>query len=200
MGQRFIAAQLIGKLQIGSRGDSRSATSAEFCAGRITGLAACTEHLDRLRRPPFQRRIAQRYSATAAKFYRCTIRLTAPRTGCTTRRGRGRWRHMQFTGNRNERRVAAAPAEFYAFGKARLTLRAHHDHQRGGLIAVLAGQTATARRRQLIARGTNLQLRFNDLFGDVFTNLDDALVVCFARSRNAQHVLAGCERSQDHAA
>ena len=68
VGQRFIAAQLIGKLQILSRGDSYSAPSAEFCPGGITGLAASAKHLDGLRRAPVECRRAERYTATSAKL------------------------------------------------------------------------------------------------------------------------------------
>jgi len=45
---------------------------------------------------------------------------------------------------------------------------------------VLAVETASARRRQLIIRNTNLQLRFDDLLGDVAANLDYTLVIRFA--------------------
>jgi hypothetical protein len=42
---------------------------------------------------------------------------------------------------------------------------------------VLAVETAATRRCQLITRHSNLELRFDDLFGDVAANLDHAFVI-----------------------
>ena len=41
-------------------------------------------------------------------------------------------------------------------------------------------ETTAARRRQLITRDSDLELRFDDLFGDVAADFDHALVVSFA--------------------
>ena len=55
VGQRFIAAQLIRKLQILSSDNARSAAPAELCSRRVTRAAAPAKHFDGLRRAPFER-------------------------------------------------------------------------------------------------------------------------------------------------
>ena len=93
----FVAAQIIGKAQISitaqnSRKDYRkgharsssnrlSATSAELGPGRITAAASATEHLDRLRRAPVERRRADRNPAASAKFRAGGILVPATRAG-----------------------------------------------------------------------------------------------------------------------
>src|SRR5437762_7505805 len=98
VGQRFIAAQLIGKLQILSRAkprvfqdgsslsDSGSAAAAELCAGRIAGFAGPAEHFHGFRRPPLEGWIAQWDAATPAELDRCGVRVPATRTSATARR------------------------------------------------------------------------------------------------------------------
>src|SRR6185503_13176707 len=126
------------------------------------------------------------------------VGLFAAWTSCAARGLRWWWLSLQLAGNWLERRVAAASAELHSFRKARVTLGAHHDHERRRIDAVFAVETAAARRRQLIAGAANLELRFDDLLGHVAANLDDAFVVRLARFRHAQNVLARSEGSENH--
>ena len=59
-------------------------------------------------------------------------------------------------------------------------------------------ETATPRRRQLIARNSDFQLRFNDLLGNVTANLDHALVIGFTSFSHSKHVLTRRQRRQNH--
>ena len=56
----------------------------------------------------------------------------------------------------------------------------HITHERRRVSTVFAVETAAARRTQLIARDTDLQLRFDDLFGNVAADFDHAFVVGLA--------------------
>ena len=68
VGQRFIAAQLIRKVQILSRDNARATASTEFRGGRITRLARPAEDFHWFRRVPLKRGITQWNAATAAEF------------------------------------------------------------------------------------------------------------------------------------
>ncbi len=66
------------------------------------------------------------------------------------------------------------------------------------MYAVFAVETAATRRTQLITGNTDLELCFDDLFGDITANLDHTFVVGFTGFRHTQHVLARRKRSQDY--
>ena len=169
VGQRFIVGrQIIGKAQMFSRAsrgfNGFSAAPAKLSPGRITAATTTTKHFNRLRWAPFERRGSDRHAAASAKLRTRGIIIPAART-------------LHFGRNRLKSRVATSTAEFHTLRKTRMALRTHHDHQRGGVAAVFAVETATARRRKLIARHTELELRFDDLFRNVTANLDHALII-----------------------
>jgi hypothetical protein len=97
-----------------------------------------------------------------------------------------------------KRRVTAPAAKLHTFSKARMTLRTHHHDERRRMRAMPAVETASARWCQLIFRDPDLELSFDDLFGNVAANLYNSLIVRLARFRNSQHMFSGRERSQDH--
>src|SRR5689334_8421496 len=97
-------------------------------------------------------------------------------------------------------RITAATTELHALRKARLALRTHHDGERRRVYPVFAVETAAARRRQLVTRYANLQLRFDNLFCDITADLDHALVIGLAQLRDSQHMLSRRNRSQNHTA
>ena len=124
-----------------SSSNRRSATSAELRPGRITAAAPAAKHLDRLERAPVERRRANRNPAASAEFRACWILVPATLACDSTKR---EWRRI--SRDRLERRVAAASAELYAFGKARLAFRTHNHRQRGRVCAMLTVETAATRR------------------------------------------------------
>src|SRR5688500_12271030 len=79
-----------------------------------------------------------------------------------------------------------------------MALGTHYDYQRRRMRAVLAVETSSARRTELIVRNPDLELSFDDLFGDVATNFNHALIVRLTCLCNAQHVLAWRKRGEDH--
>ena len=65
--------------------------------------------------------------------------------------------------------------------------------------AVPAIETSAARRAELIVRHADPELGFDDLFGDVASNLDHSLIVRLACLCDAQHVLPWRKRCEDYA-
>src|SRR5262249_19538927 len=111
--------------------------------------------------------------------------------------GRRRWRG-QLTRDGLKCRITAPPTVLNTLRKTRMAFRTHHDHERRQMSTVFTVETATARRSQLIARDADLQLRFDDLLGDVAANFDHAFIIGFARFRNSKHVLSGRKRGQNN--
>ena len=104
-------------------------------------------------------------------------------------------RTLHFRRDRLKRCVAAPAAVFHALRKTRMALGTHHDHQRDGGAAVFTIEAATARRRQLIARHAELELRFNDLFRNIAANLDHTLIIRLTSFRRRTNV---CRRQSSN--
>ena len=141
-----------------------SAAPAKLRPGRIAATTSATEHFNRLRWAPVERSGSDRHATTPAKLRTRGIIVTTART-------------LHFCSDRLKSSVATPATELHALRKTRMTLRTHHDRQRRGMAAVFTVEATTARRRQLIARHAELELRFDDLFRNVTANLDHALIV-----------------------
>src|SRR5690606_22265349 len=93
----------------------------------------------------------------------------------------------------SERPPAASPAKFHAFGKPRTALHTRHDpgHQ-----AAHSGAAALRRRWLACLAAVGSKLRLDHLFVTAGPDLDDPLIVPFARLCDAEYVLACRDISQ----
>ena len=131
-----------------------STAAAEFRSGRITAAAGSTKDFDGLWRTPVERRRSDGNPTAAAEFCVGEISVPAARTRDATGRRRARGTQRRGINLRRDglkRRVTAPAAKLHSFRKTRVALRTHHDDERRRMSTMPAVETASARRRQLIA-------------------------------------------------